>query len=346
MAGSRSIKTKDSVLSIKTFDHRTNLKHYIKNTSIRCRQAEEKNDRTDEQNNEVYSATETVQNVWKKTAVSSVRHLRRDRKILKRSSLRAKTGDKEEERTLRFDHKRISPAKPVYQKSMLQNVTNDYVKISLRNRPQSFSFLIYINDLHVSGISFLRRVGNKLSGSVYSASGIFAVVLLTMFFGVFSVFANTTVVAEGVEIPEASVQPDFTNEDAWGYNNPYTRAGYIGQCTWFAWGRFYEIYGYDPGFRGDGWNCAAQLVAAHPDKFELSYAPSAGAVFSAIGRNHVGIVISVDENEITIQEGNLDGRSNLFVEAITDWREITYPIWKFIAINGGVVYSTPINKEK
>ena len=65
-------------------------------------------------------------------------------------------------------------------------------------------------------------------------------------------------------------QPNFNNTEAWGSNNPYSRVGLYGQCTWFAWGRFYEIHGYSPGFTGDGWKCAKQLVSAHPDKFKLS----------------------------------------------------------------------------
>lgn len=38
-------------------------------------------------------------------------------------------------------------------------------------------------------------------------------------------------------------------------------------------GRFYELYGYDPGFSGDGSSCVKELVAAHPDKFERSSSP-------------------------------------------------------------------------
>ena len=37
-----------------------------------------------------------------------------------------------------------------------------------------------------------------------------------------------------------------------------------------AWGRFYELYVYSPGFTGNGNQCMDQLVAAHPDKFEKS----------------------------------------------------------------------------
>lgn len=69
------------------------------------------------------------------------------------------------------------------------------------------------------------------------------------------------------------LEPNFDNHLAWGNNNPYSRNKLYGQCTWFAWGRFYELYGYSPGFTGDGWNCAKQLVNAHPDLFELSSSP-------------------------------------------------------------------------
>lgn len=62
--------------------------------------------------------------------------------------------------------------------------------------------------------------------------------------------------------------PNFNNLEAWVTKNPYAQAGLYGQCTWFAWGRFYELYGYDPGFSGDGSSCVKELVEAHPDKFE------------------------------------------------------------------------------
>ena len=54
---------------------------------------------------------------------------------------------------------------------------------------------------------------------------------------------------------------------------------------------------------------------AHPDKFKISSTPAVGAIFSCIGRNHVGIVIGWDGTNITIQEGNLDGKTNSFAEA-------------------------------
>mgnify|MGYP005793575229 FL=1 len=140
-------------------------------------------------------------------------------------------------------------------------------------------------------------------------------------------------------------QPNFDNMDAWGTNNPYSRANLYGQCTWFAWGRFYEIYGYSPGFIGDGWKCVDQLLQAHPDKFIKSNEPVVGAVFSCIGRNHVGIVIGWDGENITIQEGNLDGVTNTFAEAKKDWHTATYSLDQFRIKCKGVVFAIPIKSS-
>lgn len=137
-------------------------------------------------------------------------------------------------------------------------------------------------------------------------------------------------------------QPNFDNMDAWGTNNPYSRANLYGQCTWFAWGRFYEIYGYSPGFIGDGWKCVDQLLQTHPDKFIKSNEPAVGAIFSCVGRNHVGIVIGWDEKNITIQEGNLDGVTNTFAEAKKDWHTATYSLDQFRTKCKGVVFANPL----
>lgn len=135
--------------------------------------------------------------------------------------------------------------------------------------------------------------------------------------------------------------PNFNNLEAWVTKNPYAQAGLYGQCTWFAWGRFYELYGYDPGFSGDGSSCVKELVSAHPDKFERSSSPKAGAVFSAIGHNHVGIVIAVKDNTITVQEGNLDGITNTFQDAKKDWQTKSYTLDQLRSIYGGVVFANP-----
>lgn len=138
--------------------------------------------------------------------------------------------------------------------------------------------------------------------------------------------------------------PDFSNTEAWRTANPYAQAGLLGQCTWFAWGRFYEIYGYSPGFTGDGSQCAAQLVRAHPDRFRISSTPAVGAVFSTSGRgtntNHVGIVVGVSANTITIQDGNYNGLTDSWGVAITDWKTMTYDLSNFNVIYAPI-YAVP-----
>ena len=137
------------------------------------------------------------------------------------------------------------------------------------------------------------------------------------------------------------LEPNFNNVEAWQTKSPYAQVGLYGQCTWFAWGRFYEMYGYSPGFIGDGWKCVDQLLKAHPDKFKRSDKPEVGAVFSCIGRNHVGIVIGWDGTNITIQEGNLDGVTNTFAQAKKDWHTATYTLDQFRSICKGVVFAVP-----
>lgn len=90
-------------------------------------------------------------------------------------------------------------------------------------------------------------------------------------------------------------------------NNPFQ----TGQCTWFAWSRFYQVYGFDSGARGNGKTNAAEIVKAHPDLFKLSSTPSAGSVFSMEKNTlipkcgHVGFVEAFDGDYLWISEGNV-----------------------------------------
>jgi surface antigen len=145
--------------------------------------------------------------------------------------------------------------------------------------------------------------------------------------------------------------PNFSNSKAWkGSSSPYNTPYLWGQCTWFAWGRFYEIYGFSPSFTGNGYQCVSQLLAAHGDQFELSTTPAAGAVFSSdAAHNHVGIVLDYDEKTgiLTIQEGNLDGVSNSnWNEAINDYRTIKVTQSDMKAMYGNVTYAVPKGSVK
>ncbi len=155
---------------------------------------------------------------------------------------------------------------------------------------------------------------------------------------------NNTVVSFS-PITKENMYPNWDNKEAWITKNPFAGAN-TGQCTWFAWGRFYEIYGYSPGFAAHGKYCAGQLIKAHPDKFYESDKPVPGAIFSQ-GRNetygHVGLVLDVDyeNNTITIQDGNKNGSSDSFAVAQNDWGTATYPLDEWCAKRGGAIFACP-----
>lgn len=138
-----------------------------------------------------------------------------------------------------------------------------------------------------------------------------------------------------------SLMPDFGNGAVWKDSpSPYNTPGLWGQCTWFAWSRFVEIYGYEPGFRGNGYECVDQLLAAHPDKFTRSETPVAGSMFSSY--NHVGFILSVDGDTWTIQDANMDQVSNpVWEEAIQDWRTVTMTKDEFYATMGTAWFANP-----
>ncbi len=143
-----------------------------------------------------------------------------------------------------------------------------------------------------------------------------------------------------------SLLPNYEDSFAWKKAaSPYNTPLLWGQCTWFAWGRFYDLYGFSPGFSGNGYDCVSQLLQAHGDKFTLSKTPASGAVFSSdVAHNHVGIVLDYDAEKdlLTIQEGNLDGISNSnWDEAIADYRTLRLSSSDIRTLYGDVTYAIP-----
>ena len=112
------------------------------------------------------------------------------------------------------------------------------------------------------------------------------------------------------EIENAILYDHFTTKNYTRFEyaeNPFMK----GQCTWFAWSRFYQIYGFDSGARGNGKTNALEIVEKHEDKFELSSTPAAGAVFSMEENTlypeygHTGFVEAYDGEYVWISEGNV-----------------------------------------
>ena len=148
------------------------------------------------------------------------------------------------------------------------------------------------------------------------------------------------------EIEDAILYDHFTTKN-------YTRFEYaenpfmIGQCTWFAWSRFYQIYGFDSGARGNGKTNALEIVRAHEDLFELSSTPAAGAVFSMEENTlypeygHTGFVEAYDGEHVWISEGNVkfgQDEGNIWIHKVK-WDE-------FKAQFPDVVFAVPkVNEE-
>ena len=65
--------------------------------------------------------------------------------------------------------------------------------------------------------------------------------------------------------------------------------------------------------------------------------PKVGAVGSSdVAHNHVWIVVGVEGEKITIQEGNLNGKTDSFEVAKSDWHTVTYSLSQLRSIYGNI----------
>lgn len=121
----------------------------------------------------------------------------------------------------------------------------------------------------------------------------------------------------------------------------------LGQCTYFAWSRFYLTYGFSSGAFGDGKDNAREIVSAHSNMFSLSSTPSGGAVFSAQKNTlypqygHVGFVEAYDGTNLWISEGNYkvngkEGYIHIYRTTLQAFKAM-YPDVVFAVPNGSVL---------
>lgn len=119
------------------------------------------------------------------------------------------------------------------------------------------------------------------------------------------------------------------------------------QCTYYAWSRFYQVYGFSSGAFGNGKDNAREIVAVHGDKFSLSSTPSGGAVFSAQANTrypefgHVGFVEAFDGTNLWISEGNYkvngkEGYIHIYRTTLQAFKAM-YPDVVFAVPNGSVL---------
>lgn len=125
----------------------------------------------------------------------------------------------------------------------------------------------------------------------------------------------------------------------------------LGQCTYFAWSRFYQVYGFSSGAFGNGKDNAREIVSAHGNMFSLSSTPSGGAMFSAQANTrypefgHVGFVEAFDGTNLWISEGNYtlsngdNGYIHIYRTTLQAFKAM-YPDVVFAVPNGSVLESS------
>lgn len=154
-----------------------------------------------------------------------------------------------------------------------------------------------------------------------------------------SPYPENTVAAVGEEIGDQIWE---TYRTIGGGNGFYTvNIPWYWQCTTFAWARFYEVYGYRSGARGNGCLHAQEIVRAHPTWFQITYYPVAGATFSTRGSNrnppgHVGFIEAVQDGYVWVSEGNVRTAGGIRFNYKMSMEE-------FFTRYPNVIFASPIN---
>lgn len=104
---------------------------------------------------------------------------------------------------------------------------------------------------------------------------------------------------------QAAGDPDFYCGAYDSSRNPFAMSNWYGQCTWYAWGRAYEVTGKSLPCRG---NANSWYDVARDNGWSVGSAPAenAIAVWSKGAVGHVAYVESVDGDWVTISESNVN----------------------------------------
>lgn len=125
----------------------------------------------------------------------------------------------------------------------------------------------------------------------------------------FSVLPAGTMTASADSFTIRSTAPSSSNEYYYSNKNPFYSAGYSGQCTWYAYGRAYEILGKKPSLcLSDAKNW--YYYNKNNGYYKYGQTPKAGAIVCwANGTNgHVGVVEKVvNDTDVYVSEANVDG---------------------------------------
>lgn len=136
---------------------------------------------------------------------------------------------------------------------------------------------------------------------------------------VFDDTAEYSEVEAAAAYSQRTSSPNGVNYYYNGGLNPFYAVGLVGECTWYAWGRAYEILGSRPYVSTSGAGAWFNGTTAYP-KSTNYYAAKVGAI--ACYKNHVAIVEAVGSNGApsAISEGGYQHSSS------SDKTQIIQPI--------------------
>ena len=153
-----------------------------------------------------------------------------------------------------------------------------------------------------SGYTFLGwSTSSAATSAEYNAGGTFTTDANTTLYAVWKKNASSTVDSWAIreEYPSQS-------SNAWKYYsaplNTFPLSPYNnGNCTWYAFGRAYEVFGENPGLRGAG-DAGNWYSYAQKNGMSVGSVPKAGSIIC--WSTHVGFVESVSGNTVTWTESN------------------------------------------
>lgn len=152
----------------------------------------------------------------------------------------------------------------------------------------------------------------------------------------------TALPATAFAYDQRTTPPASGNPYYYSSQNPFYTAGLVGQCTWYAYGRAYEILGGKPKLstgNADQWYAYNQRTG----HYAYGTTPQVGAIacWHNQGACHVAVVERIENGKVYISEYNRNSdRAFHFQEAVSNGRGPDGYIYLTDAGNGGGVSGT------
>ena len=114
--------------------------------------------------------------------------------------------------------------------------------------------------------------------------------------------------------------PAANNSYYYSSANPFYSAGFTGNCTWYAWGRAYEILGTSPSLSRHDANTWYSYNASY-GYYNYGTEPKVGAIacYFKNGNNHVAVVEEITDGVAYVSEFNQGGDHSFHYRIYNAW---------------------------